>query len=411
MVSAGGSSIGAFIDFDGTLAAGFTGALLPWDRLRRGEMGVTEFLRLMWVAANYPLGRIGFEEFIRCGSMSLRGKRFEDLADIGERLYATNIKARIYPEMRRLVADHIDRGHTVVLTSAAFHLQIQPVARDLGITEMLCNWCELDADDILTGEVRKPILRGKSKADAVIDFAAANDIDLAESYFYADGDEDIALMRVVGKPRPTNPAGKLAELAAENGWPVQRFSSRSGNVPVALARTTLARVAALPLAAAAAGIAVLSFDGRRGAEFFAANWPQKLLDTAGVQLNISGAHHVDPGRRTVYLFNHRNAADAILVRAALARRRGPDSMVLALDATDDQPFRQARAAGVPVVPVVVRNAEAVADPDSAVLHPGTVDIAVLEPIPVRAWASDEFDERVAEVRRSFDDTLDNWPDI
>ena len=45
------------------------------------------------------------------------------------------------------------------------------------------------------------------------------------SYFYADGNEDLALMRVVGYPRPVNPRAGLAAAAAEHGWPVLRVSA------------------------------------------------------------------------------------------------------------------------------------------------------------------------------------------
>ena len=67
------------------------------------------------------------------------------------------------------------------------------MARYLGITHMLTNRFETDADGILTGRVVRPILRGPGKATAVQQFAGEDDIDLAKSYFYADGDEDVAL--------------------------------------------------------------------------------------------------------------------------------------------------------------------------------------------------------------------------
>ena len=51
-------------------------------------------------------------------------------------------------------------------------------------------------------------------------FCAATDVDLQRSYFYADGDEDAALMRVVGHPRPVNPRPGLAAEAQRSGWPV-----------------------------------------------------------------------------------------------------------------------------------------------------------------------------------------------
>ena len=71
---------------------------------------------------------------------------------------------------------------------------------------------------------------GPGKADAVQKFAAENDIDLAKSYFYADGDEDVALMYLVGNPRPTNPGRQDGRrCASKRGWPMLRFTSRGSN--------------------------------------------------------------------------------------------------------------------------------------------------------------------------------------
>jgi putative phosphoserine phosphatase / 1-acylglycerol-3-phosphate O-acyltransferase len=227
------AAVGAFFDFDGTVAAGFTGALLPWDCLRRGDMSVGDFMTTLWVAVNYSAGRLDFEDFIRRGSMTLRGRHTDELPALGERLYTEYIAARIYPEMTGIIAGHLASGHTVVLTTAAFHLQVAPVAQTLGIAHVLCNWCATDDDGVLNGEVKRPILRGRTKAEAASNFAAENGIDLALSYFYADGDEDIPLMSMVGHPRPTNPGSKLSQLAADANWPILRLSSRSGSLPIA----------------------------------------------------------------------------------------------------------------------------------------------------------------------------------
>lgn len=44
------------------------------------------------------------------------------------------------------------------------------------------------------------------------------------------------------------------------------------------------------------------------------------------------------------------------------------------------PFRLAMGAGIPIVPVVIRNAEVISARDSQTLHPGTVDVVVYPPI-------------------------------
>jgi putative phosphoserine phosphatase/1-acylglycerol-3-phosphate O-acyltransferase len=62
-----------------------------------------------------------------------------------------------------------------------------------------------------------------------------------------------------------------------------------------------------------------------------------------------------------------------------------------------------------MVPIVIRNAGELMWRRSMVINPGTVDVAVLEPIPTGDWTVEDLDARVAEVRQLFVDTLDNWP--
>lgn len=69
----------------------------------------------------------------------------------------------------------------------------------------------------------------------------------------------------------------------------------------------------------------------------------------------------------------------------------------------------AMAAGIPIVPVVIRNAEIVASRNSTTINPGTVDVAVFPPIPVDDWTVDTLPERIAEVRQLYLDTLADWP--
>ena len=117
-----------------------------------------------------------------------------------------------------MVQAHQERGHTVVMSSSALAIQALPVARFLGISNVQCNHFELDEHGRLTGGIVKPIVWGATKAAAIQQFCADNDVALQHSYFYADGDEDAASMSVVGCPRPVNPrAGLAAEAACTAG--------------------------------------------------------------------------------------------------------------------------------------------------------------------------------------------------
>ncbi|OBF52744.1 HAD-IB family hydrolase/lysophospholipid acyltransferase family protein [Mycolicibacterium monacense] len=460
-----GPQVGAFFDLDGTLVAGFTGVIMTRDRLRRRQMSVGEFIGMVQAGLNHQLGRSEFEDLIGKGARMLRGSSLSDIDELAERLFLQHVRDRIYPEMRALVRAHMARGHTVVLSSSALTVQVEPVARYLGIQNVLSNKFETDDNGCITGEVVRPILWGPGKAHAVQAFAARNGVDLSKSYFYADGDEDVALMYLVGNPRPTNPAGKLAAVAAKRGWPVLRFSSRSGSSPLSQLRTVAGIGSVLPVAASALGVGLLTRNRRAGVNFFTSTWSRLLLTTAGINLNVLGRENLTAQRPAVFIFNHRNQADPLIagrlvetdfttvgkkelendpligtigkvMDAAFIDRDDPKAAVeglrkveelagkglsiliapegTRLDTTEvgefkKGPFRIAMSARIPIVPIVIRNAEVVAARDSSTFNPGTVDIAVYPPIPTEDWTLQDLPDRIAEIRQIYLDTLKAWP--
>ena len=461
-----GPGIGAFFDLDGTLVAGFTAAAHTRDRLRRREVGAGELLQIMQLAVEFGLGRREFENLIEAGARTAKGRLAEDVDEMGERVFRQSVADLIYPEMRELDRAHQRRGHTVVLSSSALTMQVAPVARYLGIEHVLCNRFVVDSDGMLTGDLVRPIIWGSTKATSVQLFAADHKVDLAGSYFYADGDEDIGLMYLVGHPRPTNPGPELSKIAARRGWPVRRFHSRGSDGPLAQART-LASVSSLgPFAAGALGIGLLTRSKRTGVNFLTRYWPETVLALNGVRLNVTGAVHLAAPRPAVFLFNHRNNFDVFMVAALVrddwtgvakielernpligpigklmdaafidrsdsaaavaalagvqeAARKGL-SIIIAPEGTRmDNPgtvgpfkkgaFRIAMATGLPIVPIVIRNSDSVAGRNAYRLNPGTVDIAVLAPIDVGSWTREDLAERIGQVRERYLETLACWP--
>lgn len=463
--SSPGPRIGAFFDLDGTLVAGFTGVILTQEQFLSRQMGIGEFISMIQAGLNHQLGRSEFEDLIGAASKAMRGRSLSDLDEMGERLFRQKIEAKIYPEMRDLVRAHMERGHTVCLSSSALTIQVEPVARHLGITNMLTNRFEVDDDGTVTGKIIEPILWGSGKANAVQRFSAENDIDLAESYFYADGDEDVALMYLVGNPRPTNPEGKMAAVARQRGWPITRFTSRGGTGLTSTVRTLAGMGAMLPLAAGALGWGLVTRNRRRGVNFFTGTFGPTLLAASGVKLNVIGRENLTAQRPAVFIFNHRNNFDPVITSALvrdnftgvgkkelesdplvgtlgklmdgvfidrddvksavgeLAKveelaRKGL-SVVIAPEGTRTDttevgpfkkgPFRIAMAAGIPIVPIVIRNAEVIGARDSSLMNPGTVDVAVFPPISVADWTVEDLAERIAGIRRLYLDVLKNWP--
>jgi putative phosphoserine phosphatase/1-acylglycerol-3-phosphate O-acyltransferase len=465
-----GPHIGAFFDLDGTLVAGFTVTAVTRDRLLHRQVGAGEFLHMMQLALAYRLGRHQFESVIEGAVRSSQGRLAEDVEEMGERVFRQSVSDLIYPEMRELVRAHLDRGHTVVLSSSALSMQAEPVARYLGIGHVLCNRFVVDEDGILTGDIVRPVIWGRTKATSVQRFAADHDIDLRSSYFYADGDEDLGLMYLVGQPRPVNPGPEMTKVAARRGWPVLRLTSRDAGGTLAGVRT-LASIGTLgPLAAGALGIGVLARNKRTGVNFLTRYWPETVLTLSGVTLNVTGTSNLTAQRPAVFLFNHRNNFDVLMVAALvrdnwtgvgkieLARnpligplgklmdaafidRADSTAAVSALAGVEEAAskglsiliapegsrmdaqavgplsvgpfkkgaFRIAMATGLPIVPVVIRNSDSVAGRNSYQLVPGTVDIAVLPPVEVAGWTLEELPKLIEQVRTSYLETLADWP--
>jgi putative phosphoserine phosphatase / 1-acylglycerol-3-phosphate O-acyltransferase len=453
----------AIFDYDGTLIAGYSILAFLKEHVRKRELGVALLLRTVVSVAQSVAGQLESRELLTRGIHEWNGRKLADLEALGERLFERELRDRIYPEMRSLVAEHHRQGHVVAIATSAAPFQVVAVARELGIEHVLCTQLE-ERDGILTGKSCGPVLWGRAKAEAVRDFARIHRVDLRRVYFYADGDEELSLMRAVGHPRPTNPRPMLAREASREGWPVQRFTSRGLPGPDAYLRGALAKASVVPVVLGAAAMRALTGEKREAANFLASTLAELSLGFGKVTLNVAGEEHLWSARPAVFIWNHRSNLDAQIVgrlvqrdygvvankelqkspvfaaasrfmhiafvdrddrRAAGAALKSAKrllgeglSMLVAPETTrvagdgigefSKGAFRMAMAAKVPIVPIVIRNVADIGSRDSDTMRPGVVDVAVLRPISVEEWTARDLDRRIAGVRQLFVDTLAEW---
>ncbi|MEI2775119.1 MAG: HAD-IB family hydrolase [Tetrasphaera sp.] len=466
LASPEGPETAAFFDLDGTLVAGFTVTVHTKEQVRNRELGVVDLLRILNHAVAFQAGQADFEEMAEGGLATLAGRALSELDEAGEEVFKKKIADLLYPETRALVRAHQQRGHRVVLCSSATSFQVEPVARYLGIDEVVCNRFVLDDSGALTGKIERPVIWGEGKATAAQRYAATHGIDLRRCYFYADGDEDVALMHLVGYPRPTNPGPQLTKVAKKRGWPITRYTSRGASGTVSMAKTVAGFSTLGPLSAVGVAVGVLGRSKRKGLNLMSSTWPRLLLQTYGVQLNIIGEHNARSTRPAVFLWNHRNNLDAFIAAAVVrdnytfvakdALRSHPLlgtvgrlmdgvfidrsdsasavrslkeaeamlkakklSLLIAPEGTrldthevgpfKKGPFHMAMTTGLPLVPIVIRNADDICGRNSATINPGTVDIAVLPPIPTADWTIRDLVREVKVIRQLYLDTLDDWP--
>jgi putative phosphoserine phosphatase/1-acylglycerol-3-phosphate O-acyltransferase len=456
-----GPEVAAIFDFDGTIIAGYSATVFIREQLKRGDLSVRDFFELVSAMTNFGMGNLGFSAMMVVNAQFMKGIEEQTYQEVGEQLYIKQIARLIYPESRALVDAHLAKGHTVGVISSATPYQVEPAARDMGIDHVLCTHLEVE-DGKFTGGVVSPTCFGEGKVTAAEELAGKYNADLDNSFFYSDSYDDIQLLERVGHPKVLNPSSKLGRVASHKRWPVARFGSR-GRPSMGQFIRSVAATASL-VTSFAAGLPIYALTGsRRVSQNFSFSL---FADTAGaligLSLNVKGEEHLWERRPAVFVFNHQSKADVVII-AQLVRRdiagvgkkeikkmpligtvmemggvvlidRGDaksaiksmqplvdamkkegKSVVLAPEGTrtispkittfKKGAFHLAMQAGVPMIPIVIRNAGDVAPKGDFVFRPATVDVEVLPPVDTSDWTPATINDHVRDVRNLFLKTL------
>jgi putative phosphoserine phosphatase / 1-acylglycerol-3-phosphate O-acyltransferase len=456
-----GPKVGALFDLDRSLLAGFSAVAFLRERLLSGRVSPRELRDSTLGALSFALGRTGFSGMLSASVAAYRGLEESVLEEIGETVFEKHLAGQIFPESRALVRAHRERGHTLAIVSSALRYQAEPLARELGIPHVLCTRLEVK-HGMLTGRVVRPTCWGEGKLHYAQELAAREGVDLGESYFYTDSADDLPLLEGVGRPRPLNPDRRLAGLARDRGWPMRRFQSRGRPGLEPLARTALAYGSLMPATLAGLGVSLLNRSRRDGVNLTASTWADLASALAGIQLRVEGEEHLWSHRPAVFLFNHQSGVDPLLLakllrrdftgvgkqelrrhpvfgpvfafagvvfidradsgkaiaalKPALAALRAGRSIAIAPEGTRSRTptlgrfkkgaFHIAMQAGVPIVPIVFRNALDVLPRGALVLRPATVEVVVLPPVETTGWTRETLDERIEAVRAAYLEVLE-----
>lgn len=212
----------ALFDLDHTLLAADTNEL--WLALLASEGlidGPDVLARQARYLADYVGGRLDILAYMAFQLEPLAGKRVESLLPLRAQFAAEYLAPRIAPAAPALVARHRANGDTCAIVSATHRFLVEPSAQQVGIDELICTEIEI-VDGRFSGRVAGIPCFRERKIDCVQDWLArrgtAADA-LAEAWFYSDSANDLPLLEHVGRPVAVDPDARLAQAAAERGWP------------------------------------------------------------------------------------------------------------------------------------------------------------------------------------------------
>ncbi|MGV9712585.1 HAD-IB family hydrolase [Gordonia sp. NPDC003424] len=461
-----GKKIGAFFDYDGTLIDGFSASAIVRSRLRSMEFSLGELADDVLIGLRGVVSEQDYAEVLEATKPVFAGKPYAELLEFGDHLFRYETAAKLRPQMWQIIRAHREMGHRIVIASSATRFQIEPIAREIEADHALATDVEV-IDGIVTGTVIGRPLWGPGKAAAVRKLAREHEVDLDASFGYSDGDEDIPYLESVGHPAAISPGRIMRAEAEARGWPIIDLRNPSHN-RLGMALRTGAFYGSF-IGSAAAGFAggLLTRDSKLLVDKALPFGNELGLTLAGVDVVvIDGAVNLTAHRPCVFVFNHQskldmpvmlrlvhrdatgvakkeikrvpvlgqildaaglvfidraNAGKAIEQLAPAVEKLRDDkmSLVVAPEGTRSPtprvapfkkgPFHIAAQAGVPIVPVVLRNTGELMWRGSQLIKPGTVEVKVLPPVDTSGWEADSMGRHAEEVRQMFITALADWP--
>lgn len=219
----------AFFDLDRTLLAGASGPVLS-EALRRAGVAPARPLpgeRLVYGLFNVVGETLPSMALARQAATLAKG-RLQSAVQAAARDAADVLAASVQPRAAKVLAGHRAAGRPVVLATTTPADLITPFAELLGFDDVIATRYGVNADGTYDGTIAGNFVWSAGKLAAVRKWAAANGVDLAESYAYSDSVYDTPLLSAVGHPVAVNPDPRLVVVAAIRRWPVLHLDAPPG---------------------------------------------------------------------------------------------------------------------------------------------------------------------------------------
>ena len=414
---------------------------------------------------DYDDALIGGRSARRLSHDEIAGRTVDEVAESSDRQFKHKTAALLRPEMWKIVHAHRAMGHRIVIASSATHVEIEPIARELDAHHTLVTELEV-VDGAFTGALRGRPLCGPAKAARVRAVAREQDLDLNESFAYSGADDDVPFLEAVGHPTALCPKDALRAEAGWRSWRILDLPKRPQPTALLAARTAAYYGSFIGGPVLGALMGAIGRDSNAIARIGLPLGNDVGLALAGIRVKVVlGEEYLTAARPCVFVFNHQSKLDAGIVfkllrsgftgiakkearhvpligrilastgavfidRAdtrkaieqlapAVAKLRDEGvSLALSPEGTRSAtprlgPFRKgafhiAMQAGVPVVPVIIRNSGELMWRGAQLMHPGTIEVQVLPPVDTADWKPETVAAHADQVRNMFVHTLANW---
>jgi HAD superfamily hydrolase (TIGR01490 family) len=162
------------------------------------------------------------ERFQKAATDFVGGHKVSDILALGEEIYDEYVSPKLWQRTCEIAREHIAKGESVWLVTAAPQDMAEIIANRLGFTGAIGSKV-IKKDGIYTGELDGKLLHGSEKAVAITQLAKERGYELKDCYSYSDSHNDLPLLTAVGHPSAINPDAVLRIKALAEGWPIHDF--------------------------------------------------------------------------------------------------------------------------------------------------------------------------------------------
>src|SRR5215471_10586558 len=226
----------AFYDLDGTLlSCNLVNMHAYYARNDRSMLkSVYQFTKVVLsVPFYFGLDMYSRSLFNIISFRAYKGMHRDRLIGLSDDLFEVTLKPSIFRQAETLIATTRELGYRNVLVTGTLDFQVRPIALHFGIDEVICNRLEFK-NHIATGRVLPPLLAENEKARSIREYAAEENIDLAQSCAFSDSSADVPMLSAVGHPVATNPTHRLRRIASTKHWPILELGESSAKLPTFL---------------------------------------------------------------------------------------------------------------------------------------------------------------------------------
>lgn len=170
----------------------------------------------------YQQGGLDIHAYVRFATQAARERGLKASALAHQDFMREVIEPAILPQAKALIERHRQQGDRLLIVTATNEFVTAPIARALGIDDLIAVQLQRDPLGELTGDIAGTPSFGPGKVLRLQQWLEDQGLNWSDirSTFYSDSINDLPLLEKVNHPVATNPDERLRSLAHQRGWPI-----------------------------------------------------------------------------------------------------------------------------------------------------------------------------------------------